>query len=81
MRNFARSFIPLYMFVLINFAKRTMKPVDPEDFAVQYFYWESGVFDGIVYRRRNPGDSRSAVVWHRSVSFQYSNTASPAAST
>ena len=40
MRNFARSFIPLYMFVLINFAKRTMKPVEPEDFAVQYFYWE-----------------------------------------
>ena len=28
------------MFVLINFAKRTMKPVEPEDFAVQYFYWE-----------------------------------------
>ena len=40
MRNFARSFIPLYMFVLINFAKLTMKPAEPKDFADQYFYWE-----------------------------------------
>ena len=40
MRNFLRSFIPLYMFTLINFVKLRMQPQEPDDFADQYLYWE-----------------------------------------
>lgn len=43
MRNFARSFIPMYMFVLINVAKLTMKPVEPENFGDQYMVWEEAL--------------------------------------
>ena len=43
MRNFARSFIPMYMFVLINVAKLTMKPVEPENFGDQYMVWEQAL--------------------------------------
>ena len=39
-RNFFRSFIPLYMFLLINFVKLKIKPVEPKNFAEQYLFWE-----------------------------------------
>ncbi|MGI9325653.1 MAG: hypothetical protein ACR2PZ_10570 [Pseudomonadales bacterium] len=39
-RNFLRSFIPFYMFTLINFAKRVIKPSEPENFGDQYLVWE-----------------------------------------
>ncbi len=42
-RNFARSFIPMYMFVLINVAKLTMKPAEPENYGDQYVFWESAL--------------------------------------
>ena len=35
-RNFLRSFIPFYMFTLINFVKLVVKPAEPEDFGDQY---------------------------------------------
>ena len=40
MRNFARSFIPLYMFTLINCVKLTQKPAEPENVGDQYLVWE-----------------------------------------
>ena len=42
-RNFARSFIPMYMFVLINVAKLTMKTAEPENYGDQYVFWESAL--------------------------------------
>ena len=39
----SRSFIPMYMFVLINVAKLTMKPVEPENFGDQYMVWEEAL--------------------------------------
>jgi glutathione S-transferase len=39
-RNFLRSFIALYMLVLLSFVKRTQKLKDPEDFGDQFLVWE-----------------------------------------
>jgi hypothetical protein len=39
-RNFLRSFIPFYMFLLINIVKWKLKPVDPGNFGDQYLVWE-----------------------------------------
>ena len=38
--NFGRSFIALYMFTLINFTKRVMKPQEPKNFGDQFLAWE-----------------------------------------
>ena len=38
--NFGRSFIALYMFTLINFTKRVMKPQEPKNFGDQFLVWE-----------------------------------------
>jgi glutathione S-transferase len=40
MRNFLRSFIPFYMFLLISMYKWKLKPVDPDNYADQYLVWE-----------------------------------------
>ena len=45
-RNFLRSFIPMYMFTLINVAKLKMKPKDPKNFGDQYLSWERAVASG-----------------------------------
>lgn len=42
-RNFLRSFIPLYMFVLLNLAKRIRKLKAPKNFADQYLFWEQAL--------------------------------------
>ena len=44
-RNYLRSFVPFYMFTLINFVKLKRKPKDPDDFGEQYLYWESALQD------------------------------------
>lgn len=40
-RNFLRAFIPLYMLILINVAKRVRKLSEPADFGAQFLHWES----------------------------------------
>lgn len=42
-RNFLRSFIPFYMFLLINMFKWKLKPEDPDNFGDQYLVWERAV--------------------------------------
>ena len=37
--NLLRSFVALYMLTLINLAKRTRKPIDPDNFGDQYVVW------------------------------------------
>ena len=39
-RNFLRSFIAVYMFTLITYAKRVLKLPEPADFGDQYLPWE-----------------------------------------
>lgn len=39
-RNFFRSFVCFYMFLLINTVKLVRKPKDPSNFGDQYLYWE-----------------------------------------
>jgi len=55
-RNFWRSFIPLYMFVLITFAKLIVKPKEPDDFGEQYLSWERaiGSSDGHFFAGEKP---------------------------
>jgi len=36
-----RSFIPFYMFTLINVAKVRIRPPKPDDYGDQYLYWEN----------------------------------------
>jgi hypothetical protein len=40
-RNFLRSFIPVYVFTRRSLIKRILKPADPENFGDQYLFWES----------------------------------------
>ena len=40
-RNFLRAFIPFYMFILINVAKRVRKMPEPADFGEQFLHWEN----------------------------------------
>ena len=39
--NFLLSFVALYMFILINISKRTLKQKEPENFGDQFMYWEN----------------------------------------
>ena len=39
--NFLLSFVALYMFILINIGKRTLKQKEPENFGDQFMYWEN----------------------------------------
>lgn len=43
LRNFLRSFIPFYMFALINFAKRVKEPTMPKNYADQFLFWEQAL--------------------------------------
>ena len=40
-----RSFIPFYMFTLINVAKVRLRPSRPENYGDQYLYWENELQD------------------------------------
>ena len=42
-RNFLRAFIPFYMFILINVAKRVRKVPDPANFGDQFLHWEKSL--------------------------------------
>ena len=42
-RNFLRAFIPVYMFILINVAKRVRGVPDPTNFGDQFMHWEKSL--------------------------------------
>ena len=41
LQDVLRSFIPFYMFTLINVAKVKIRPPRPDDYGDQYLYWEN----------------------------------------
>ena len=51
-----RSFIPFYIFTLINVAKVRIRPPRPDDYGDQYLYWEMSLRPHYaIFGRRAPG--------------------------